>query len=292
VRLREGNLSVEEQAAFEEWRASNPQNAAAFEDVLHMYGHLAGMSPSRKMRRGLRSSRRYVAAGAAAFAAASVALFVSFDEVWALLRSDYYASVGERKAVTLEDGSRIELDSKSSIAVRYSAGERRVILLNGEAWFEVAPDASRPFVVEAGGGTVTALGTAFDVALKKSGARVIVTEHSVKVSSGGEELVVTQGEQSAFSRNGGAQFPSVVDTTSATAWRRGKLIVERQPLGKVLSMLGRYRRGFVDCFSPSTCARRVTGVFGSDDPLQSLHEIQTALGLHAIHLTNYIILLY
>ena len=73
--------------------------------------------------------------------------------------------------------------------------------------------------------------------------------------------------------------PEAVDVDQATAWRRGKLIVRRQPLGDVLAALGRYHRGFVYCVDRAICARRVSGVFGAEDPLQSLQEIETSLGL-------------
>jgi transmembrane sensor len=292
VRLRAGALSVEEQVAFEAWLAHGQENAAAFEDVLQMYGHLAGMNPLRRVKPHVYPKRRIFAVGLAAFAAASLALFVSFDEISAYLRSDYYAGVGERKFVTLEDGSRVQLDSKSSIKVQYALAERRLTLLEGEAWFEVAPDPARPFVVEAGGGTVTALGTAFDVAVEKSGTRVTVTEHRVTIASGGQSVVVEQGRQSAFGRDAGVQAPSAVDSESATAWRRGKLIMEKRPLYEVLSAIGRHHRGFISCIGSSACARRVSGVFGADDPLQSLGEIEASLGLKAVNLSNYVILLY
>jgi transmembrane sensor len=292
VRMRAGTLSSEERTSFETWLASDEANAAAFEDILHMYGHLAGMRPSRRAKWGLRPSRRSSVAGATIIALGCLALFISIEELSSLLWSDYYAGVGERRLVTLDDGSRVQLDSRSSIAIHYGAAERRLTLLNGEAWFEVVPDATRPFIVEAGGGTVTALGTAFDVALEKDGARVTVTNHRVMVSSASEAVVVKEGQQTVFGQRLAPQRPSTVDAESVTAWRRGKLIVEKQPLGDVIASLGRYRRGLVYCIEAATCARRVTGVFGVDDPDQSLREIEASLGLRAMHITKYLIVLY
>jgi transmembrane sensor len=60
----------------------------------------------------------------------------------------------------------------------------------------------------------------------------------------------------------------------------------------VLSAIGRHHRGFISCIGSSACARRVSGVFGADDPLQSLGEIEASLGLKAVNLSNYVILLY
>ncbi|BBU63365.1 hypothetical protein MSC49_33000 [Methylosinus sp. C49] len=292
VRLREGKLSAEETAAFAAWRAE-PAHAAAFEEVLHMYGRLAGMSPARRMRPAPRAARGMRAAALAFAAAAAVAVFASYDEIVMRLEADHFTGVGEKRLVTLDDGSHALLDSRSAIALRYSAGERRLRLLSGEAWFDVAPDASRPFVVEAGDGRITALGTAFDVALEKSGARITVTEHRVGVASGGNTTIVEEGQQTAFERDAPARAPESVDIDTATAWRRGKLIVNRQPLGDVLAALGRYHRGYIYCVDRAICARRISGVFGAqEDALQSLAEIEASLGLRAIHVTSYLILLY
>jgi transmembrane sensor len=291
VRLRARLSTAEDKAEFAQWLAADAENTAAFEEVLRMYGHLAGMSPSCR-RRSRQAHRDRGKQAAAATLAATLAIFLSFDDIAMRLGADHYADVGERKLVTLEDGSRVQLDSKSAIALRYGAAERRVRLLDGEAWFEVAADATRPFVVEAGDGSVTALGTAFDVALLSSGARVTVNEHRVLVASGGSSVIVEEGRQSVYERHSAARAPENVDVDAATAWRRGKLIVTKQLLRDVLSAIGRYHRGFVYCVDPSICARRVSGVFGVDDATRSLNEIEASLGLRAIHLTRYITLLY
>lgn len=289
VRLRVENFSDSDRAEFEKWLAASEENSKVFEEIMQMYGHLAGMSPSRRKTES-HPLRRAVVAGA--LAAASLAILLNFNELRALIWSDYRAGIGERRDITLEDGSHVHLDSRSSIALRYGATERRVILLSGEAWFDVAPNPARPFVVEADGGTVTALGTAFDVSLSKTDARIIVAEHSVRVSSGGQGVVVTEGQQTAYRLGSEVEQPSVVDVDRATAWRRGKLIFEKQPLGDVLASLGRYRLGVAYCLDASICARRVNGVFDSDDPAQSLSEIEMSLGVRVIHLTQYITLLY
>lgn len=170
---------------------------------------------------------------------------------------------------------------------------RRITLLRGEAWFSVAADPARPFVVEAAGGNITALGTAFDVALETGETtRVTVTEHRVLVSSGGKEVIVKEGQETAYAREVPARAPSRADVARLTAWRRGKLIVENEPLGTVLAALSRYRHGFVTCLRPTICARRVSGVFGTEDPLRSIAEIETYLGLKAFRLSDYLIVLH
>jgi transmembrane sensor len=258
-----------------------------------MCAHLTSLPPPPRPAERRILARRGVWLGfAAPLAAASLALFLYFDDLSVVLRSDYSAGTGETKLVTLEDGSRVQLNAQSAIAVRYGASQRRLVLLEGEAWFDVASDPARPFAVEAAGGTVTALGTAFDVALEKTGARVTVTKHRVAVSSGGQTVIVGEGQQSGFGPNSAARPPAAVNAGWITAWRRGKLIVENEPLESVITALGRYHHGFVACLYSAICARRVTGVFGTDDPLESLTEIETSLGLRATSFTRFLVFLH
>ncbi|CAN2536182.1 Protein+FecR [Methylocapsa aurea] len=291
VARRSGPLSPEEEVAFQSWLARDPAHRSAYADISGMVRHVRGMQPSPYASQRVAPIRRHGAA-AAALAAAALALLLGFDDISIALRADRLTGVGETRSVVLDDGSTAHLDARSAIALRYAAGERRVVLLRGEALFEVAPDPGRPFVVEAAQGTITALGTAFDVALTGDGARVTVTEHKVAVRSGGGDVVVEEGRGSSYARDRPAAAPATVDVEAATAWRRGKLIVEDQPLGEVLAVLGRHRHGYVFCLRAADCARRVTGVFDADDPRRALKEMEEALGLRAIYLTDYLIVLH
>lgn len=279
-------LSKRERAAFEAWVSQDKSHKAAFNEVAGMFGHMAerwpGAGPIRKRRRSKRKA-------AVAAIVVSVLAFAIYSDAALYLKADHYAGVGDTKQITLEDGSHLELNSKSAIAIHFSTGQRRLTLLEGEAWFEVAPDTARPFVVEAAGGTVTALGTAFDVAVENRQTRVTVTQHRVMIASGGGQVVVDEGQQSAYSRSMAAQGPQSVDVDRITAWRQGKLMFEDRPLGEVVEALSRYHRSYVFFANPALRSRHVTGVFRTDDPLAALDEIEITLGLHTIRLTNYLI---
>jgi transmembrane sensor len=281
-------LAETEKAALAHWLAASEAHRAAFEEVAELFGHMAqrwpGAGPARKKRR----TKRKLAS--AAGAATVVALLLLGDPPIYLI-SDHYAGVGEAQQITLEDGSRIELNSRSAVALHFSGAERRITLLEGEAWFDVAPDAARPFVVEAAAGTVTALGTAFDVSLEREGAQVAVGQHRVLVASGGRDVVVEEGRQTAYAKGAAAQAPAEADVDQIAAWRRRQLMFENKPLGDVVDALARYRRGLVLFADPALRARRVTGVFRTDDPLAALRQIEASLGLHATYLTNYLIII-
>lgn len=285
-------LTREEQAAFEAWLAADPAHAAAFSDISQTFEHVKRVRRSRSTRQTAFAFRQRWLTAAAALAAACLAFYVSTGGFSTLLRSDYSTGTGETKSLTLADGSHVTLDARSAIGVRLDSGQRRVTLLEGQGWFEVAPDSSRPFVVEAAGGSVTALGTAFGVEFINAGVRVSVAEHKVRVTSGGENVIVAENEQTAYDAHSPPAKPSPIGPGSIAAWRRGKLIIEDQPLGTVLVALGRYRHGLIYCVTAAICARPVTGVFSTSNPLQALHEIETFLGFHAVRLTNYLILLY
>lgn len=289
VRRRVARLTPTELAQFGSWLAA-PENRAAFLEVEKMCGELDRLEEQPVAARGDgKSGRRLALAG---LAAALLAFWLGPADLYLAWCADHRTAIGETHLVTLEDGSRVHLNARSAIAVHYEGVQRRVALLYGEAWFDVAPTPERPFVVEARGGTVTARGTSFDVALDADGVRVAVTEHSVGVASGGSETLVSEGQETVFDGIARATPPTPARLATATAWRRGKLTFEDRPLRSVLEALGRYRLGAVYCLPATVCGQRVTGVFDAGDPSQALREIEAYLGLKALRLTDYLIILH
>ncbi|ATQ70391.1 MULTISPECIES: FecR family protein [Methylosinus] len=283
-----GRLTKKERSAFEAWLAEDDAHRDAYAKLAALGDFMTSRWPGAGPQRKTRRRRRRLAA---AVSAAALALFL-YDDISLRLRSDLLTGPGETRQATLSDGSRIELDARSAVALNYTETQRRVTLLEGEAWFDVAPDATRPFVVEAAGGTTTALGTAFDVAVENGRAHVTVTSHSVRVASGGGEVIVEEGQQSAYGAREAVRPAQAANVDRATAWRRGRLMFEDRPLGDVVRALARYHRGFVYFVDPALRARRVTGVFNIEDPIAALDEIETSLGLHATHITRYLTIIH
>lgn len=288
VRLDRGALSHAELLAFRAWIARDPAREAAFEDICGLWGNLEGLRP--QIPSGSPRLRRRLWLWHAAAAALALALWSASDELSILWRADFSTGTGEVRTVTLEDGSRVELNARTAIARDFSGGQRRLALLRGEAWFDVAPDPSRPFTVEAGGGITTAAGTSFDIATEKARTDVTVTEHSVKVAAGGGTVTVAAGEQTAYGPGFSVLPHYAADAENATAWRRGKLIFQDKPLGEVIASLGHYHRGLF-LAAPSIRDRRVSGVFSTAKPLEALRAIELSLGLRALYLGDYLVLL-
>ncbi len=295
VRVDGGDLSPAELAAFRAWLASDPRNEAAFEEACDFWGSWQAL-PRRAVRDYLstqpprRQRKRLWLAGA--IATAAISLFFALDEFWIWRQADFRTGVGELRTITLPDGSRAHLNAASALALNYAGDQRRVILMRGEAWFEVEKDPSRPFTVEAAGGAITARGTAFDVAINKTRIEVTATENSVEVTAEGSSVLVSPGRQTAYGPSLPAIPPYEVDSESVTSWRRGKLIFKDKPLGEVVAALSRFHHGLIVVANAEVRDRRVTGVFRSNQPLDAVRAIETYLGIKSIHVSDYLILLH
>lgn len=211
------------------------------------------------------------------------------------LRADAMTETGERRDVRLGDGSVVQLNTDSAIAIDYSPDRRTVRLLGGEAAFSVAGDPERPFVVEAAEGTITALGTRFVVRRNPADVTVMVSEHSVRVSSAadGERDTVDLGEGQELDYGpGGIGRPHAIDVPTETSWTRGRLVFADRPLSEVVSELARYRKGILTIAGDDLGRRRVSGSFRIDDPDAALATLQRLLGISSLRLTDRFVILH
>jgi transmembrane sensor len=282
----------QEREAFVLWLTRDPANRETFEKVCRIWGDLEGLRPlidEFEVRPPRRTRHVRVTGGLAALAFALLS-YVYFDEAWIMLWAQVRTGVAETQMVQLADGSRIELGPRSAISLDFDEGKRNVTLLRGEAWFDVAPDADRPFSVLIARGSVTALGTSFDISTTGERTEVTVAQHRVRVMSGGPAIIVDEGEQSAFGPGVAAVDPYRVQVDHVTAWRRGKLIFDDRPLTEVVSVLGHYLRGYILVLDPSIRERRVSGVFDAAEPMAAISAIEKALGLRALNLGYLVVL--
>jgi transmembrane sensor len=182
-------------------------------------------------------------------------------------------AVGEQRSVVLGDGSLVTLNTSSSIEVHLAKDHRTVKLLAGEALFEVAHDAKRPFDVTTGDTTVRAVGTQFDVDRRAASTTVTVVEGQVAVltapdgTHGGKQttLPLSAGEQLTLAPRSVRQ-PVRTDVATAIAWTQRKLIFEHRQLGEVAAEFNRYNRQIIEIRSAELRNQEVTGVFQANDP--------------------------
>ncbi len=291
-RLRSPLCTDTDRAEYRAWREADPANAAAFDGLQDGIGALHDAFESDAELRALRDraleqrpglSRWKVAAGvgAVALALGAAAAFLPLGpapasglQVASGAGSYFQTGVGERSTVTLADGSKVTLNTRSRVEVSYAPGRRDVKLVSGQALFEVAKDASRPFVVTAGPRRVTALGTAFDVRLDGAKVQVTMVEGRVAVEptrptvlqklAAERELVAGQRLVAALDDFGGAVTRA--DADAATSWREGKVVFADTPLTEAVAEMNRYSATPILIGDPSLARYTVNGMFLTGQP--------------------------
>ncbi|SMF13590.1 FecR family protein [Tistlia consotensis] len=298
ARLRDPEASAAERAACAAWLAADPAHRAAWSEVDALWHGLDGLEAdfaALPTDRPARPARRPLAVAAAI---ALLLLLAATAGLWTLqppgfaagLLADAQTGLGERRRIALPDGSSVVLAAASALSTDFEDGRRRVTLLRGEAFFSVAPHPDRPFVVEAGAGSVTVVGTAFDVALRGRGTSVSVASGRVAVTpEAGPPVRLSPGQGLRYGPEGaGAPYP--VAAADIGAWREGRLVFEAAPLAEVLHDLERYRRGRILVTDPAIAALPVTGVFDTRRPEAALETIARSLPVRLLYLTDLLVL--
>lgn len=313
--LTSGSLSERELAEFDAWRDADPAHRAAFEEVRDLWNDIGVLEPAfatttqreaepieaqpatavvdlGQRRAKAHGSRRFVLGG---MVAACIALAAVFATGLATdLTADHLTGVGEMASVTLPDGSMVHLNTDSAIALDFSAQSRRVTLLRGEALFEVQKDSARPFDVAALDGTSTAVGTAYNVRSQKEDTLVTVLEGRVRVSADGSttspQRLLTQNQQLRY---GNGQIGEVrnVDARTATAWRRGLIVIDARPLAEAIAELDRYRPGRILLLADTAQEETVTARIALDQIDGGLDALAAVHGLTVTRLTDYLTIL-
>ncbi|MEL7044948.1 MAG: FecR domain-containing protein, partial [Pseudomonadota bacterium] len=268
------NVPEQDLARFRSWVEADDRHEAAFDRAETLFQAMGSLDEatlgSRVMRRSRRErmalwsfsdavgtlfSRRG-AALAASVVLAAVLTLVYWDKADGIDRLaeaelvTYSTGVGELKTVTLADGSTVTLGAKSSITVALGTGRRTVGLHSGAALFDVAPDAARPFTVEAGPLKATAIGTRFDVRNNGGVTRVAVAEGEVAVShpvviagnlSGMKmSASLTVGQQIAATETEGLRDIGEIPTAAIAAWQKKRLVYAGATLPELVADAKRY----------------------------------------------------
>lgn len=240
-----------------EWCQADVRNLEAFESLQSIWSAFDEPEVQSAAQRLRASKGRFSLRSMALAASVTVAigLGVALLNREALLdwidpaREVLTTQVAEHGNQLLADGSRVELGGKTRIVTRYSERERSVIVESGEAFFAVTKDHQRPFVVRAGGVTVTAVGTAFSVRRTIDRTVVAVSEGVVRVAPGAAHQVqLTAGEQVSYSAASNSLNIVRIDPKVAESRLAGQLSFESEPLRSVIADVNRYasRRIVID----------------------------------------------
>ena len=236
---------------------------------------------------------------AACFVLAVGLTWIALDDPVERVMADYRTVSGERSNVRLADGSVLELGPESAVDVRFSAEERRVVLMSGLAYFAPAPQGAaeaRPFIVESRNGSARALGTEFMVRISPRSVEVTVAEDAVEVAldnrARGARTVILQPGQSVRYDEAGLGRAGVVNLDRSLAWRRDRLIVDDAPLSDVIVELNRYRRAPIIVADGALANRRVSGVFDPTRSEEAVEALTRDLGVRSASIPAVGTLLY
>ncbi|MBL9190394.1 MAG: FecR domain-containing protein [Opitutaceae bacterium] len=265
-------FTPEQEREFARWLARDPRHAAAFDALAATWALMGEASPGAG--RSASSVRRRVIPWWPVAVAAAAVIAVAFAG-WSraggrkaspVSGPDYELAaatdVGALRKVELPDGSVIQLNTGSAVAVRYEAHVRRVHLTQGEAYFTVAKNPGRPFIVNAAGVDVRVLGTVFNVRLRPDSVDVLVTEGKVSVQSpvgvvaspaatavatpgwselvAGQKLSVELSPVTPVTVQPVAVAPTVIRQT--LAWQERRLEFDATPLSEIVEEFNRHNR--------------------------------------------------
>jgi len=280
--------SAARQDALEAWLARSQEHRLAFDRarrVLDMAGLLAAEPRVLAVRqRALsmtpeRSVPRYAIASCLVGALLLGLAVVSWNGLSGLGAMERHENAhGARSTLRLADGSRVDLNGDSAIDVQITGRRRTVRLLKGEAWFDVAQD-KRPFKVEAGGRTITDIGTSFDVRMIDRAVHVAVSEGRVAVGSSMKTPTEIGAGQLLVSRPDGDVQVRRLDVAALGDWRYGRVQFSRAPLNEAVVEMNRYSVRPIRIGDPSLNGLEVSGVFFTDGASGFLNALTALYGV-------------
>jgi transmembrane sensor len=352
ARMASGDMTIEEQAAFDAWRQLSPahekvsrkmaklwdmlelalptaepltqQIDAPHAEIAHAFSQATGFSEQNTQsdadiislaairqkaantafddsQRQHKKSAPYAAIarwGLGLATAASLLLCICFSHCADYLHhplADYRTLIGEQTTIHLADGSNVYLNTDTALDVSLTDKERRIVLLQGEAEFEVAHDSSRPFRVLSGATTTEALGTRFVVRYDDKAGAITLLEGKVRATqtnTAGElinNVNLSPGERVAFNEHSLGDV-QIADLANADAWRRGRLVMNFVSLQEVVAEINRYRRGRVQLLAENLADRDIHVTIDTQHIDDWLDALEDTLPVRVRHLGPFVLL--
>lgn len=294
ARLQSDDLTQADGLAFDAWLDAAVENTRAYDEALAVWntvgasaqdvvGQLAG-AQRRRAKQGL--GRRWVV-GAGSLAAAAALLIAILPPLISEPESQTYATAkGQHQTVTLSDGTKVELNAETKLVVTLARDERRVVMGEGEAIFDVAADSDRPFTISTGRHVVRVVGTQFDVRNRAGGLAVTVGHGVVEVGPDpkgqpGRTYVLRPGQRLAIE---GASAPrlSTIEPTVAFSWRTGRVVYREEPLSNVVADLNRQFAKPILIADPELGRTPISGVLVMDNQSDVVGRLALMLPITAI----------
>lgn len=310
LRIQAGSLDSDELAEWLQWYDADAANRAAFEKVQATFESIHALPRSErsawagrldaleKPERSWLPLPLWLSRSLWATAAALIIAFVTGVFVWQLggdrsiETSAFKTERAAHRDISLPDGSRVHLGAQSRLFLNFTSQTRYLVLEGGEAFFEVAKDKERPFLVQAGEVTIRAVGTEFNVRRVMDKTIVAVTEGVVEVRrslrpddrwprqttsrSASKAIRVTAGEQVSIDPAAAAVSVKPIASEAVIGWQEGRLEFVDEPLGMVIGTINRYSHREIVITDKSISELRFSGTVSGehiDEWLSALPEI-------------------
>lgn len=276
-------LDAAQQRALDAWLAEDRRHAGA---LLRAQAALSvvetSLVPDIPTRSTTRRSRRWILGGAGGAIAASVVAILGLPRLWG---ERLATGKGEIRRLPLADGSIAALDTDSAVRVLLSKENRQIALDRGQAWFQVAKDRRRPFVVDAGIAHARAVGTAFSVHRTDKGVQIAVTEGVVAVwatDASGAMSLLHAGDYARF--EAGNSTPQIGSAPAAIeralAWREGEVSLEGDTLRTAVDTFNRYNHQQLVLTDEALGREKLVGLFKINSPLDFAQTLEATLDVH------------
>jgi len=296
--MASGEFSDDDARRLQSWLAEDERHIALLEReratwqaLVSLRGAFTAAGGVEAPRIGVRR-RRQAWPRLAAAVAAGLLIALLLPSALTRLQADHRAGAAVAH-LALEDGTRIVLDAGSAVDIDYTPDQRRVRLLQGAAWFEVAHGDARPFEVVAQRGRVRDIGTAFAVRLDGDDVRTSVSEGEVEVHGrvGGVGVQLRAGQGISFHANGTLSARHSIPVEDIAPWRNGEILLEGVPLEEALRQVARYRSRPVWVAGDLSQAGRITAVFSTADPDEAIATLVRMHGLESQTLPGGVLLI-
>jgi len=302
TRLDRGELTQAERKGLRQWLAESSKHAEALNEMASMWRDmdflLNDLSEVQSKRTNLSEVFTIKPRLIAIAASLLIAVFGVFgaNYFFSVERMVYYTDIGSQMTQEFSDGSSALLNTNSVIEIEYSRSKRIVRLMRGEAFFDVAHDSSRPFIVYVGDQAVRAVGTAFVVKIESENIQVTVTEGKVQLSkreevvsnntvaSSQEVILINKGEWvnlDGKSNNPKPQSLEQDEFERQLSWSSGQLVFDNERLEDVIKEISRYIPNKIVIEGDNLKNVRVSGRFSLGDAEALLEAIEVSLDLDA-----------
>lgn len=286
ARAMTGQLAPEDEERLDAWLAEDLRHRLAYAEIAAAGYASAQTAPNAALP--VRPTRRWPIWAAAAFAPLLLLVALMWTpHAWQDWRSDVHTAAGALHVEQLADGSTLQLDTDSAVALPFAPDHRDVQLLRGTLAVEVAKDSAHPFRVHCAGIEARAVGTRFIVARHADAVEVGVTEGvvAVRADEHSEPTLIEAGQRLFVDANTGAIRREALPVTGY-GWTRGVFTFDHAPLQEVIADIARYLPEHVVFRATAHASTPVTATFPIDHPDAALLALAKTNGLTVRHVSN------